>query len=203
MHIGAKIQIYLLDFSCQNKDANEFIWFYLCSRVGSLLCLTNWIHICRFDFTCQNTKFKSIFCTCFSCDISFENISIWGRLFIIREDSLFFEGYVTWIYEFINFPKNEPKHLDFCPMYNSDVTLTMPKNFSWIRLISFVKTQIQINLFEFSRQSKNSNQFAGFFLSKHRCRCNYLILPVKTKNSTQFSGFFLSKSKFDLKKNDK
>ena len=51
-----------------------------------------------------------------------------------------------------------------------------------IRLISFVKTQIQINLFEFSCQSKNSNQFAGFFLSKHRCKWIYLILPVKTQN---------------------
>ena len=69
-----------------------------------------------------------------------------------------------------------------------------------IRLISFVKTQIQRNLFEFSCQSKNSNQFAGFFLSKHRCKWICLILPVKTLYSTQFSGFFLSKSKFDLKK---
>ena len=72
-----------------------------------------------------------------------------------------------------------------------------------IRLISFVKTQIQMNLFEFSCQSKNSNQFAGFFLSKPRCKCIYLILPVKTQNSTQFSRLFLSKSTFDLKKYDK
>ena len=28
-HVKAKIQINLLDFSCQNTDANEFIWFYL------------------------------------------------------------------------------------------------------------------------------------------------------------------------------
>ena len=37
-------------------------------------------------------------------------------------------------------------------------------------------------MFEFSRQSKNSNIFAGFFMSKHRCKCIYLILPVKTQN---------------------
>ena len=69
-----------------------------------------------------------------------------------------------------------------------------------IRLISFVKTQIQINLFELSCQSKNLSQFAGFFLSKHTWKWIHLILPVKAQNSTQFSGFFLSKSKFDLKK---
>ena len=59
------------------------------------------------------------------------------------------------------------------------------------------------NFFEFSCQSKKSNQFAGFFLSKHRFKWIYLILPIKTQNSTQFSRFFLSKSKFDLKKYDK
>ena len=36
-HIKAKIQIYLLNFSCQNTGANEFIWFYLSkSNFGNL-----------------------------------------------------------------------------------------------------------------------------------------------------------------------
>ena len=71
-------------------------------------------------------------------------------------------------------------------MYNSDVTLTMPKNFSWIRLISFVKTQIQINLFEFSRQSKNSNQFAGFFPVKTQMQMKLFDFLCQNTNSNQF-----------------
>ena len=72
-----------------------------------------------------------------------------------------------------------------------------------IRLISFIKTQIKINWFEFSCQSKNSNQFTGFFLSKHRCKWIYLILSVITQDLNLFSGFFQSRSKFDLKKKEK
>ena len=49
-----------------------------------------------------------------------------------------------------------------------------------IRLIFFVKTQIQINLFEFSRQRKISNLFAGF------------------ADTNEFICFYLSKHKIDL-----
>ena len=95
LHVKAKIQINLLDFSCQNTDANEFIWFYLSKHKIQLNFL---------DFSCQKANL-----------IGKNMIS---NLLIL------------------------------------------------IRLIFFVKTQIQMNLFEFSCQGKNSNLFAGFFLSK-------------------------------------
>ena len=72
------------------------------------------------------------------------------------------------------------------------------------RLINLVKTQIQILLFEFIRQNANSNQLSGFFLpnfflSKHRCKWIYLILPSKHKIKINFLDF-MSESKLDLKK---
>ena len=132
-HVKAKIQINLLDFSCQNPDANVFIWFYLSKHK---------IKINFLDFFCQ-------------------------------------KGTLIW--------KNILSNL-------------------WMltRLIYLVKTQIQILFFEFSRQNIILNDFAGFpskcnfkliiwiflakfflpnfFLSKHRCKWIYLILPVKTQN---------------------
>ena len=37
-----------------------------------------------------------------------------------------------------------------------------------------------------AHQSKNSNLYSGFFLSKQRCKWIYLILLVKAQNSDQF-----------------
>ena len=65
------------------------------------------------------------------------------------------------------------------------------------RLIYQVKTQIQILVFEFSRQNIISNEFAGF-LSK--CKFKLIVwiflaklFPVKTN---EFIWFYLSKSNF-------
>ena len=63
LHVKAKIQINLLDFSCQNTDAKEFIWFYLLYQKFQLNFL---------DFYCQKATCKywlgwfplgHIFCT--------------------------------------------------------------------------------------------------------------------------------------------
>ena len=62
------------------------------------------------------------------------------------------------------------------------------------RLIYLVKTQIQIILFEFSCQSKNSNKFAGNFLSKHRWKWIYLILSVKHKIQLNYLDFSCQKA---------
>ena len=45
-----------------------------------------------------------------------------------------------------------------------------PVNIDQIDILRQKTKQNQINLFEFSHQSKNSNQFTGFLLSKHRCK---------------------------------
>ena len=86
------------------------------------------------------------------------------------------------------------------------------------RLIYPVKKQIQVLIFEFSRQNIISNEFAGF-LSK--CKFKLIVwiflaklFPVKTnefiwfylskhKIPLNFQDFSCQKSKFDLKKYDK
>ena len=45
--IKAKNQIYLLDFSCQNIDANEYIWFYQSKHKIDLLV---WFNCREFEF---------------------------------------------------------------------------------------------------------------------------------------------------------
>ena len=49
-----------------------------------------------------------------------------------------------WIYEIINFPKNEPKNLkDFCPMYYKNSQGRNPSNFS----VHFLEIDDFINSF--------------------------------------------------------
>ena len=75
-----------------------------------------------------------------------------------------------------------------------------------IRLISFVKTQVQIFIWTFmSKQkfksicwiflceNKDANEFIWFYLSKHKIKLNFL----------DFLDFSCQKSKFDLKIYDK
>mgnify|MGYP006888584509 FL=1 len=101
---------------------------------------------------------------------------------------------LMWFY--LSKHKIPPNFLDFSCQKANLIWKNMISNLLiLIRLISLVKTKIQINLFEFSCQSKNSNQFAGFscqnthgnkfiwfYLSKHKNQLNFLDFSCQKAN---------------------
>ena len=165
--------------------AHEFIWFYLSKHKIQLNFL---------DFFCQkaNLIWKNMI----------NNLLILIRLISLVKTKIPINfscqnpdaNVLMWFY--LSKHKIPPNFLDFSCQKANLIWKNMISNLLiLIRLISLVKTKIQINLFEFSCQSKNSNQFAGFscqnthgnkfiwfYLSKHKNQLNFLDFSCQKAN---------------------